>query len=166
MNGNLTITNNSGGLLKAPANIVFPAGDSLQDKIDGSIVFTYNDNTAVIQTWTWNINQTRSFNMQNSALTSTIRGDSSVNGINSISTTGTTRSGSVFNTQITIPVVQTISSLYLLSDPVSGEKAIRGIPEPLTIDYGVDNHGNPVQSGSPYGYKITWYIVADKRYRL
>jgi len=156
MNGTATVTNLSGGLLKNPANLTLATGDSLQDKLNATIVFTYNDNVAVVQTWTWYMNQLRTFNFQNASLISTIRGDSTVNNITGIATSGTTRFGFGFNTQIISPVVQTISSLYLLSEPTSGEKGIRGIPEPLTVLYGVDTHGNPVQTGAPYGYKISW----------
>ena len=156
MNGSLTITNNSGGLLKKPSNITLPGADSLQDRLNGSIVFTYNDNTNVIQTWTWHISQSRVFNFQNSLLTSTVTGDSMVGTYGNISTSGNTRFGFGFYTQVTKPVVQTISSSYLLSNPLSGEKVIHGIPEPMTIDYGVDSYGNILTSGVPYGYKISW----------
>lgn len=156
LNGTAAITNLSGGLLKAPANIALTPGDSLQDKVSGTVVFTYNDNTTVIQTWTWDITQTRMFNLQNNLLTSTIYGDSSVQSANKISTSGTTRLGYAFYTQVTGPVVQNISSAYILSNPTAGEKVIHGIPEPVTIDYGVDIHGNPAQGISPFGYKLSW----------
>lgn len=155
MNGNATITNVSGGLLKAPAYISMPPG-GLQDKADGHITFTYNDNTANIVTWTWDLTQARTFTMQNSVLTSSITGDTVVSGISSISTSGTNRFSDIFYTGIITPVVQGISSSYLLSQPLTGEKAIHGIKEPLQVIYGVDVHGNPVNSGAPYGYNITW----------
>jgi len=155
MNGTATITNTSGGLLKKPSNITLQPGDSLRDRLSGNIVFTYNDNTTLVQTWTWNINQARTFNLQNSVLTCTIRGDSTVSGSNGISTTGTTRFNNIFYTQLTAPIVQNISASYILSNPLSGEKVIHGISEQLTIDYGVNSSGSFVQS-SPYGYKITW----------
>ena len=155
MNGTATVRNVSGGQLTFPPKMTLSAGDSLQDRVSGNITFTYNDNVAVIQTWTWNLTQTRMFNMQNGSLTSTIRGDSSVSGVAGVSTTGTTRFGNVFNTQLTKAVVQGISSSYILSQPLSGEKVINGIPEPITIDYGVNSSGIAVQS-NPYGYKITW----------
>jgi hypothetical protein len=156
MNGTLTITNNTGGLLTQASNTALLPGDSLQDKVNGSIVFTYNDNTNLIVTWTWNLNQIRMFNIRNTVLTSTIRGDTTISNLAGVSTSGNTRFGYSFYTQVTVPAVQTISSLYLLSNPLSGEKIIRGIPEPMTIDYGVDGHGNPVTSGNPYGYKLSW----------
>ena len=155
INGSATVTNITGGQLYLPANISFPAGDSLQDKVSGNISFTYNDNSAVIVTYPWNISHTRTFTMQNSVLTSTIRGDSLMSGSTVISTSGQTRFGSGFYTQITKPVVQSISPAYILSNPLSGEKVINGIPEPITIDYGVNSSGNAVQS-NPYGYKMTW----------
>ena len=155
LNGTATITNTSGGLLKTAANIALLPGDSLKDKLNGTVIFTYNDNAAVIQTYTWAIAQTRVFTLQNSLLTSTITGDSTLNNATGVSTVGTTRFGAFFYTQIATPVVQTISSSFILSNPLSGEKTIHGIPEPLTIDYGVDSHGNPTQV-TPYGYKLSW----------
>jgi hypothetical protein len=155
INGSATITNTSGGLLKRPANVNLTGSDSLQDKVDANIIFTYNDNTSLIQTWTWLMTQTRVFNVQNSLLTSTIRGDSTAGVLAGVSTSGTTRLGNGFNTQITIPVVQTMSPGLILSNPISGEKVIHGIPEPVTLDYGVSNNGTPTPS-SPYGYKMTW----------
>jgi hypothetical protein len=156
MNGSSTIINVSGGLLQKASDITLNPGDTLKDNVSGNIAFTYNDNVNIIQTWTWYINQVRKFTIQNAILTSSINGDSSINGSNDISTSGTTRFGSVFYTQTIAPVVQTISSLYILSNPISGEKAIHGIPEPLSIEYGVDSNGNPVSGISPYGYKISW----------
>ena len=156
MNGSATVTNTSGGLLMRPGNITLPGSDSLQDKVDANIIFTYNDNTSLIQTWTWLMTQTRVFNFQNSLLTSTIRGDSTVGTLTGIATSGTTRLSIGFNTQITIPVVQTMSPGLILSNPLSGEKVIHGIPEPVTIDYGFNSNGTPAQNSSPYGYKMTW----------
>ena len=155
INGTATVTNSTGGLLTTQSKIIFPTGDSLQDKVDANISFTYNDNTGLIVTYAWNIYQTRMFNIQNSMLTSTIRGDTSVSGSTGISTSGNTRLGNVFYTQITKPIVQTISSSYTLSNPLSGQKVIHGIPESITTDYGVNSSGNIVQS-NPYGYKMTW----------
>jgi hypothetical protein len=155
INGTATLTNTSGGILKQPASTIIAVGDSLRDMLDGNISFTYNDNTGLIVTWAWNITHTRTFSFQNSILTSVIRGDSTVSGMGGISTTGTTRLSNVFYTQITKPIVQTISSVGILSEPLSGEKVINGIPEPITIDYGVNSSGSPV-SGSPYGYEMTW----------
>ncbi len=156
MNGTATITNLSGGLLKKPASISLHSTDSLQDRVKGNITFTYNDNVTLIQTWTWNMYQLRTFNMPTTTLTSTIIGDTTVNTSTGVSTSGTTRFGYVFYTQILSPVVQSISSSYLLSNPLSGEKAIHGIQEPMQVDYGVDANGNAVLSGTPYGYKISW----------
>jgi hypothetical protein len=156
INGTAMVTNMSGGQLTSPSKIILPAGDSLQDRVSANISFTYNDNTGVIVTWPWTIAHTRTFSFQNSVLTSVIRGDSTVSGTGGISATGTARIGSVFYTQITAPVVQSISSSYILSEPLSGGKIIHGIPEPLTVAYGVNSSGVFVQSSNPYGYKISW----------
>jgi len=156
MNGTATVTNVSGGQLTFPSKMNLPAGDSLQDKVSSNFAFTYNDNTGVIVTYGWSIAQTRTFSFQNSVLTATIRGDSTAGSAAGVSTTGTTRFGNVFYTQITKAIVQSIPSNYILSEPLSGEKLIQGIPEPITVDYGVNSSGSIVQSGTPYGYKITW----------
>lgn len=157
MNGTVTITNVSGGLLKAASNINLSAGNSLHDKVNGPITFTYNDNTTLIVTWTWNLNQQRTFTMQNSLLTSSITGDTTISNVGQVSTSGLTRFNDNFYTAVITPVVQTISPAFVLSNPISGEKVIHGIPEPLDVVYGVNNTG-AITTGVPYGYKITWAL--------
>jgi hypothetical protein len=156
LNGTGTITNISGGILKDAANLTLAPGDSLIDKVSAQLAFTYNDNTNIIQTWTWHFDQHRSFALTGSIIFSSIKGNTTMNNFNNISTSGTTRSGENFYTGITQPVLQNISGLFILSQPLSGEKAIHGIPEPIDAIYGVDEQGNTAVSNNPYGYKIIW----------
>jgi hypothetical protein len=155
MNGTGTITNVTGGILRNATNLFLPHGDSLIDRINLHIDFTYNDNTNIITTYAWNINQHRSFVLNDSTIISSISGDTTMNGFSNISTAGTTRSGSNFYTGITAPLVQKINSLYLLTNPLSGEENIHGITQPIDVVYGVDLSGNYTTT-NPYGYKITW----------
>jgi hypothetical protein len=136
--GTCSITNISGGLLKKAKDLALLPGDSLIDKLSGQITFTYNDNIAVIQTWDWHFNQLRSFSLSD-----------------------TTVIASISNT--TIPIIQSISGLFILSNPISGSKAINGIKEPILIIYGVNEQGSIVTEGDPYGYKIVWNNSAGER---
>ena len=153
LNGTSVIENISGGLLK---NIKSAPGDSLIDKVSAQLAFTYNDNTSSIQSWTWNFNQRRVFSLQDTIVTASIQGDTAINNINNVSTWGMTRSGQNFYTGTTTPVLQNLSGVSVLTNPLKGRKIIFGIKEPITVTYGVDQQGTSVSTGNPYGYIITW----------
>ena len=155
LNGSGTITNRSGGVLKNIANLTLPIGDSLIDKLSAQLAFTYNDNTNILQTYTWNFNRIRVFKLNDTTITSTITGDSTLNNFSNISTAGTTRSSQSFFTGITSPVIQNIYNSFILTNPIRGEKVIHGITEPIDMIFGVDKTGNP-QPINPFGYKISW----------
>lgn len=154
LNGTCVITNVSGGLLKNIASPLLVPGDSLTDKMRVQLTFTYNDNVTSITTWAWNCNQLRFFNDKDSILTCFTKGDTTINSINAASW-GSTRANQIFYTSITTPLLQNISA-GVLSNPLSGRKVILGIKEPITVTYGVDQQGSPVNTGKPYGYILTW----------
>lgn len=157
LDGTCNITNISGGTLKNIGDTVLVPGDSLVDKISAKLNYTHNDNTTVIQTWIWHFNQHRVFKLNDTIVTAAITGDTLINNINGVATWGTTRSGQQFYTGITSPVIQNVYGSVFFNYPSSGIKVIKGIAEPITITYGVDQQGNPAISGNPFGYKITWY---------
>jgi hypothetical protein len=159
MNGECVVTNVSGGLLKKANDLTLLPGDSLTDKLSAKITFTYNDNVAVIQTWTWNLNQHRIFNLNDTTINVAIQGDT----LADITTIGINRFDENFNTGITTPIVQIISGSFLLTEPLSGVKVINGIKEPILIIYGVSEQGNIVSNGIPFGYKIIWTNSGGER---
>ena len=156
LNGTATISNLSGGLLKNIANPLLVPGDSLVDKIRSKIDFTYNDNTTLIQTWVWYFNQHRVLKLEDTTVTATIKGDTIINNTSNVTTRGTTRSGLNFYTNTTTPLVYNMSGSDFLYNPLTGIKMIRGITEPITVTYGVNESGNYVSNINPYGYKFNW----------
>ena len=143
-------------MLKNIANSILVPGDSLVDKIRAQIDFTYNDNTTVLQTWTWNFNQLRTFKSNNAVVTAIIKGDTIINSTNNVTTWGATRSGLNFYTSTTTPLLYNVSGSNFLYDPLTGTKNIKGITEPIIVTCGVDEQGNLINTGNPYGYKFKW----------
>jgi hypothetical protein len=162
LNGSCKVTNVSGGLLK---NIMDPAlvpGDSLIEKVQAHLSYTYNDNATTINTWDWNCNQLRIFNGyvlngKDTAITCTLKGDTTVNNIHNTASWGETRSRQKFYSCITVPMQHSVSGVALLSNPLIGRKVILGIAEPIIATYGVDKQGAPVSANDySYGYIIAW----------
>jgi hypothetical protein len=149
--GNASVTNVYGGLLQNLA-----AGDSVVVHIRATIAFTYNDQMAGAQTFTWYLNQLRTFTMVDTNLLATTRGDTSISGSPNVGTWGTTRLGTSFYTVTNAIVVQNLSNPYLSYNPLSGSKSIDGISEPIYSFYGVNTSGGHVTSGTPYGFYINW----------
>lgn len=163
INGACKITNVTGGLLKKATDLKLQPGDSLVDKLSANLTFTYNDNIALIKTWTWNLNQQRSFVLNDTIISASVTGDTIVNSLENVSTMGINRFEENFYTDVTTPVLQNISGLFLLSDPLSGSKAINGIPKPILIIYGVTEQGSIENNDNPYGYKIVWTNSSGER---
>lgn len=151
LNDTGVVTNLSGGLLQT----LLP-GDSVVNKVKARLAFTNNDNITVIQQWIWDFNRHQVYKLNDTTITTMITGDTVVNGTDGVVTCGTTRSGQNFYTSITTPVIQNIAKSSFLYNPLSGVKNIQGIKEPITVTYGVDQQGNLVNSGKPYGYKFKW----------
>ncbi|MEP7168680.1 MAG: hypothetical protein ABI855_04865, partial [Bacteroidota bacterium] len=163
INGTCTVTNLSGGLLKKVSGMTLQQGDSLVDKVSAQLIFSYNDNVAQIVTWGWTFSQHRSFILNDTVLNASFTGDTMVNNQANVSTVGMNRFEEKFYTDVSTPVLQTISGLFLLSDPLSGSKAINEIAKPILIIYGVTDQGSIENSDNPYGYKIVWTNSGGQR---
>jgi hypothetical protein len=162
-NGSGAVNNVTGELIQNIANSVLVPGDTLVDKIRAQIDFTFNDNVAIIQTWHWNFSYRRLFEIHDTTITASLRGDSVINGSGNVSTWGTTRFGQEFNSNISATVSENIYGSSFIYKPLTGIKTIVGIPEQLTITYGVTAQGTPQSSGNPYGYKITWFRAGSQQ---
>ncbi len=163
LNGTCTVTNVTGGLLKNIANPLLVPGDSLVDRVKAHVTFTHNDNVSVIKTNTWDFNRLRIFNTVDTTIMLSVKGDTSVHNIANTASWGMTTSGQDFTTGITTPTVQKILKSGFVYNPLKGVKVIHDIAEPMTVTYGVDQQGNPVSNGAPYGYKITWFSIEPRQ---
>jgi hypothetical protein len=148
--GNAKITNVSGILIQ---NLT--ATDSMVVQVRATIAFTWNDQSAAPQTFTWYINQIRTYTLSNGSIIATTRGDTVINGV-LVSTWGTDRFSNSFYTITTQSDVQNISVANLSYNRLSGASTITGISEPIYSTYGVNNQGNIVTSGTPYGFYFHW----------
>ncbi len=152
LNGTATLTYVSGPYIQ---NIT--TGDSLIEVIKSSNVeYTFDDNIATITYNPINLYQLRYFTSSGSTLYATTQGDTNINGFNSVSTWGINRYEKQFYTSILSNEVQNITDYTLSYNPLSGEKNIQDIAEPILCTYGVNSGGSPVSSGVPYGFNITW----------
>jgi hypothetical protein len=150
--GTITITNLSGGFLQ---NVT--QSDSMVIQIRANTSFTFNDQSTVIQTFPLHINEVRTYTLSNTTMYATTRGDTSISGYLNVGSWGTNRLSNNYYTAIIHPMVQNITNLVLSYNPLSGTKVIEGITEPITCNYGLNNQGQAVASGTtPYGYSIAW----------
>lgn len=151
LTGKATITNLSGGLLQ---NLT-PA-DSMVVHIKASVSYTYNDNATVIQLYTWNFNELRTFRKSDTSIMASTRGDTTIKNFSHLESWGVNRYGDSAYCTITSTIVQNISNLNLAYNPLSGAGVIQNISEPIISTYGVNQQGSPISNGTPYGFIITW----------
>jgi hypothetical protein len=150
-NGTATLTNIRGGYLQ---NIT--AGDSLVVKIKGSLSYTFNDNSATVTYYPFNLNQVRYITTNGTILTAATLADTSIGGYSNVCHWGLDRFGNSYYTTINTVVTQNITTAALSYNPLSGVKDIQYIEEPILCTYGVNQQGNPITSGTPYGFYISW----------
>ena len=151
MNGTAKPTNVNGGYFQNVS-----AGDSLAEIIRGSLTYTFNDNASTITYHPCNVNQLRWYTKPGIVLYASTRGDTAISGFANVSGWGTDRFGNNYYTSISATVVQDISDYTLSYNPLSGIKDIQGIQEPVICTFGVNQQGNVVTSGTPYGFYISW----------
>jgi hypothetical protein len=154
LNGNLIITNQSGGnfitlfLGSTPSLVHTVEGSSMQVAFDDSL------------NGTWNINRRYSYAWNSNVATCTGEGIGTNNGVSNLENWGTTRNGFPFTSQVTTPVVwNTTCGAWA---PVQGKVVIR-VQNPgnaqITTTFGVNTTGQPVPitpNTCPYGMKIEW----------
>ncbi len=145
VNGTKYITNVNGGLVDDATNFVTP----IVHHITGAMQLTFDDGT----TRSWNIDRTRSISRTSGVTTLTITGNSTQNGISNVSIWGINRKGNSFTVSIPTPIVMNSTCNF---DPISGVRVHKGVVRELTITFGVDQSGNAVTSGCPYGYRLNW----------
>ncbi|HTB30656.1 MAG TPA: hypothetical protein VK808_01435 [Bacteroidia bacterium] len=152
LNGTAKLTNLKGGYFQ---NI--SSTDSLTAVIRGSLNYTFNDNLATITYYPLNVNQVRLFTQPAATRYASTSGDTVISSFKNISGWGTDRFGNTYYTSINTTVVQNISDYTLSYNPLSGVKDIQNIEEPILCTYGVDQQGNVITSGTPYGFYISWF---------
>lgn len=143
--GTKYITNVTGGLVDDATDFTTP----IVHHITGMIQITFEDNTVR----TWNIDRNRSFTRANSVTTITVTGNATQNGYSNVSLWGINRKGNDFTVTINTPVVLSSACSY---NAMSGVRMHHKVVRELTITYGVDQNGNVVTSGCPYGYRLNW----------
>jgi hypothetical protein len=145
-NGWHTIKNvNGGGWLE------LYLGTSIVHKVRAEMQITFDDGT----TRTWHAAKTRTFGFNNNMLKCTLAGDTIVNGYTHVAMMGVTRAGEAFTLDVPTPISYYLYGSTCLYKPV-GQVILYGVAHQLTITYGVDNMGMPVNGGCPYGYKLGW----------
>lgn len=149
--GTKVVTNVNGGLV----NMLTAGGSSLIHKITGNMNVTFEDGTSR----TWAIYRQREIFISAAGVpTIKISGFGSVDGAENVVVAGTNRFGNPFSTVINQTVVITKSNDCFngLWIPVSGIKTHKKIAREITVTFGVDQSGNQISSGCPFGYKIVW----------
>ncbi|MFA6262177.1 MAG: hypothetical protein WC760_11960 [Bacteroidia bacterium] len=106
----------------------------------------------------WNINRKRTFNIGAGFNTITTLGDTSLNGVDGVIEWGFTRKAVSFQTQVIEPI---IFRTNCATGPYSGIKNHKGMLKEVKVTFGVDEQGEPVSFGCPYGYKVNWSNNAD-----
>ncbi len=144
-NGSKQIINVNGGLVDDGPTFTSP----IVHHITGMMQITF-DNGA---TRTWNIDRTRTIERINFVTTITITGNATENGISNVSIWGINRHGDSFKVSIPTPVVLSSTCNF---HAISGIRVHYGLMRVLTATYGVDQSGNLVTTGCPYGYKLNW----------
>lgn len=154
-NGTKTFKNMSGGNWVQLWN---GTKTSLTHTISGSLLITFDDGT----TKSWTISKQRVANrISASEYTITVSGTGTANGYTNVAYAGVNRFGDTFTGVFTNPIVWEYNSAWTSNTitwiPVSGTVDHYGAKGGLVVNFGVDNSGNAVPSGSePYGYKLTW----------
>ncbi|MEP7168747.1 MAG: hypothetical protein ABI855_05200 [Bacteroidota bacterium] len=144
-NGTKYVTNVNGGLVDDASEISTP----IVHHITGLVQITFDDGTVR----TWNIDRNRSITRLNNVTTVTITGNATENGYSQVSIWGISRKGDSFTVTINTPVVLSSGCDY---NAMSGVRMLHHVIRELTATYGVDQNGNAVTSGCPYGFKLNW----------
>jgi hypothetical protein len=149
-NGTANVTNVSGGNIVL---LTFGLQPNVIHKIEsGAITVKFDDG----KTSTCNLSRQFTYTYSNGVYQVKGEGVGSKNGLSSIENWGTTRDGDEFTSQVTQPVIW--NSTCGAHKPVSGKLDIQVASKEfgLVTTLGVDNSGNVVSSGCPWGLKVEW----------
>ncbi|HEV3221232.1 MAG TPA: hypothetical protein VGZ90_00055 [Puia sp.] len=155
INGNKTITNVSGGLLKDLATL-----ETITHTITGTMSIDFDNGT----TRAWNVSKQRVFTYNNGIVITTT-GTYSDGTYNDIAEWGLNRLGESFKSLISEPKVIRQDCDFRL---VSGQNTVITDKGTSVITYGLDMNGNP--TGCPgsgtYYYKLVWTGENGKTYTV
>ena len=145
LNGTKYITNVNGGMLDDATTLTA----AIVHHITGAMQITFDDGT----TRSWSIDRTRTINRTNGVTTVTLVGNSTQGTISNVSIWGVNRKGNSFTVSIPTPIVMSSACDF---HPMSGVRVHTGVVHDLTVTFGVDQSGNSVSTGCPYGYRLNW----------
>jgi hypothetical protein len=152
-NGSVTATNvNGGGFL------VLLSGQAIVHQLRGGMVITFDDGS----TREWVVARKRSYELKIGVLKVTEAGDTTLNGVPKTAYWGKNRAGDQFSVAVPTEVVTNVwgGSFCRFYRPYQGVVVITANGNQLTITYGVDKNGNPIDPKNPldcpYGYKLNW----------
>ena len=147
-NGSHSVTNVNGGLV-----LKMMVGDTIVRKIRADMSITFDDNS----TRKWQAARTHTYTLNNTELSISTKGDTTIGGVANIAVIGENRKGLPFAVVISKAVV--VNSSCGWHHPVSGIRIHNkggGSGHEITVTYGVDANGNEVSTGCPEYYKLNW----------
>jgi hypothetical protein len=151
VSGTKVVTNVNGGLV----NMLTPGGSSIIHKITGNMNVTFDDGTSKV----WSIYRQREILITAAGIpTIKISGFGVADGLDNVVVAGINRAGNPFSTIInqTVEITKNTNCFNGAWVAVSGKKTHKRIAREITVTFGVDQSGNQISSGCPYGYKIEW----------
>jgi hypothetical protein len=149
-NGTTTITNIDGGNW---VTLLLGISSKLTHKVEGNnLKVTFEDG----KTATFNLSRKFTYTFANNILTATGTGEGSYNGKSNLENWGTTRDGDGFTSEVKQEVVW--KSTCGPNKPISGQLEIVVDSKDFSFltTFGVDQSGNVVTSGCPWGLKVEW----------
>lgn len=156
INGERFVTNvNGGNLVRLRLGQV--TGNALLHRIKNGasgLVVDFTDSSGT-KTANWNAARKRTMTFDADVFYLTIDGDTTRNGVPNTVSWGTTRLGKSYQTSITNSIsANTHCGLW---KPTSGTVLHTVGTFPVTVQYGLDLHGNP-SAGCPNFYQVSWTL--------
>ncbi|MES2388461.1 MAG: hypothetical protein V4543_10705 [Bacteroidota bacterium] len=146
-NGTHTVENVNGGQLAS-----LTVSNPVVWKIRGNMSINFDNGTVKRS---WKVYRKRTFAREGVFnYTSTLEGDTTINSVSGFTEVGTNRFGDDYTVQVSTPVVS--GNLCGWWRPKSGVKLFSGIKHNITLTYGVNALGSPVESGCAGFFKIAW----------
>jgi hypothetical protein len=138
------ITNVSGGMVDDGDNLA-----GVVQRTTGMMKVVFDNNTSRA----WNMDRTRSISRNDRVTRVVVSGNATVNNYSNVSVWGINRAEKPFTVSINLPIVLSSQCDF---NGMGGTKIIHQADRDLMVTYGVDQYGNPVSTGCPYGYRLNW----------